>query len=1109
MGLLSRRSMDFWTGIFLTSTFLTGAAQANSQSSGEAPQIEKAVANSSLKVGQQVLRVNGWKVCTSLSFTLARTNSPTSGQIEVLVSEAEKTSTVRAPFGDLVGIEIQGQNAYSSLESAAMESAAQAAEGKGQPCEAGRILYELAAKVGSKDAAKGLVIIDRALQDFTKGGAELEPIAALLRKASLYRRARKSAEAIAVCADGEARSQKLGLKASFADFKMLHAEALPSRKVEEAIPLMQEAVTNLQSLAPESLPLAAATFRFGDFLAHRGRNADAIVQLGRAVDIYAKVAPNSPEYANTLLQMGQVQGFHAMLDASNKTVARAIPLFAALGDIHGEIDGYGILAANAEKRMETEKALAQLKKIEDLAAGKKEFLYDISSVYHTIGFEAFDRGDLALSERLQRRSLEVLKQGPPEASMESSILYELGIIRLKQGDTQQAENYLQQSIAERLKIGDQGIALVYAYQALDQTYLQAGRVDEAVVYSKKQLELMKQLAPGSFRIAESLDDYGQALTHAGKLDEALATYDEADQLWEKIAPGAQQQAHTWFGKSVIYTSQGKLDQAEEFLAKATRRLEHVSPLDVDTASCAANFGKLALKRNQPAIALERFAEAKRIVETQRAVITDPKSQELLDSEFQELYPDIAEALFAANHPAELAVFSQQTKSRVLLEELASRGKALPLSPTATKEKERLDGLLSAELHALQTQQLTDVEVQAKETRVQQLEAQERELLRLSVGSKSLASTQEVEKLADVQSLLDPGTLVLDYVVGPSSTFLTAIASNADLPAEGGNPAGVRIFKIDATAKSLGAQISKLRLALVSQSPTDADGKALYDLLMGPVASLVNSERFHRIIISPHGPLHSLPFSCLCPGQGKYLADLKPISYVGSVSLLATIRSQKHANGSLSMLALGDPSYDGADSIRGRASRAATRGMRLGRLVHTRAEAMTIAKLFGGRTLLGKAATPEAVYKLAPQAQRIHLACHGLLDPVEPLASAIALSATPGSDGLIEGWDVLQKLHLNADLVVLSACQTGLGKNEGNEGLDGLARAFMVAGARSVVVSLWDVDDASTGEFMAAFYSALKRGMAKDAALRSAELEIRKLHPNPYYWAPFVLSGDTR
>jgi CHAT domain-containing protein len=147
------------------------------------------------------------------------------------------------------------------------------------------------------------------------------------------------------------------------------------------------------------------------------------------------------------------------------------------------------------------------------------------------------------------------------------------------------------------------------------------------------------------------------------------------------------------------------------------------------------------------------------------------------------------------------------------------------------------------------------------------------------------------------------------------------------------------------------------------------------------------------------------------------------------------------------------------------------------------------------------------------ADLLHLACHAWFDPQVPLSSGLVLSQSRtdagGDNGLLQAWEVFQSLRLSADLVVLSACQTGLGKEVRGEGLVGLARAFQYAGARSLVVTLWDVADESTSLFMQAFYAALKDGAAKDDALRRGVLALQA-DPRwdaPCYWAAFVLIGD--
>ena len=189
------------------------------------------------------------------------------------------------------------------------------------------------------------------------------------------------------------------------------------------------------------------------------------------------------------------------------------------------------------------------------------------------------------------------------------------------------------------------------------------------------------------------------------------------------------------------------------------------------------------------------------------------------------------------------------------------------------------------------------------------------------------------------------------------------------------------------------------------------------------------------------------------------------------------------------------------------------------LCRPRDEIREIAELFpGAEVYLGAEATEEQVKQAAPHADLLHFAGHGLIDERFPLDSALALtiprSPQEGRDnGLLQAWEIFESVRLNADLVTLSACDTGLGKEMGGEGLVGLVRAFQFAGARSVVASLWSVSDVSTAMLMKRFYTYLRQGKTKDEALRAAQLDLirsgKSELSHPYNWAGFSLYGDWR
>ena len=274
-----------------------------------------------------------------------------------------------------------------------------------------------------------------------------------------------------------------------------------------------------------------------------------------------------------------------------------------------------------------------------------------------------------------------------------------------------------------------------------------------------------------------------------------------------------------------------------------------------------------------------------------------------------------------------------------------------------------------------------------------------------------------------------------------------------------------------------------------------------------------------MLVSPDGPLHTLPFAALVRG-GRYLAEDKPLHTILSATVYAELRKTRRetpAAPQVSLAAFGDPSYPGRAPSHPDVRAAVDRGLALTPLPSTREEVRGIAALYPqARAFLGQEATEERAKSIGQDARYVHFACHGLLDERFPLNSSLALSIPENPEegqenGLLQAWEIFDGMRLDADLVTLSACDSGLGQEMGGEGLLGLTRAFQYAGARSVLASLWSVSDASTADLMKRFYGHLRRGASKDEALRSAQTEVLrgKDFVHPYYWAAFQLTGDWR
>jgi CHAT domain-containing protein len=253
-----------------------------------------------------------------------------------------------------------------------------------------------------------------------------------------------------------------------------------------------------------------------------------------------------------------------------------------------------------------------------------------------------------------------------------------------------------------------------------------------------------------------------------------------------------------------------------------------------------------------------------------------------------------------------------------------------------------------------------------------------------------------------------------------------------------------------------------------------------------------------------------------------------ISYVPSGTVLdVLIRVERHERAPLPFLGIGDVAYEnqgGAGSrlplpttVPGRILRgmADLSGMELHNLPQTREEVEGIGKIVGRDAviLLGKDAT-ETAFKKEPldQFRVLHLAVHGFADTQYPERSALVLGTDPkfGDDGLLQVREIV-RLRLNAELTTLSACDTGVGKLQGQEGVSNLVEAFLVAGSKSVVASLWSADDTFASALMGRFYERLAQGEDTSSALRNAKLDLLTKYGDqvsPFYWAAFMAVGET-
>ncbi|HEY9910019.1 MAG TPA: CHAT domain-containing tetratricopeptide repeat protein, partial [Thermosynechococcaceae cyanobacterium] len=277
-------------------------------------------------------------------------------------------------------------------------------------------------------------------------------------------------------------------------------------------------------------------------------------------------------------------------------------------------------------------------------------------------------------------------------------------------------------------------------------------------------------------------------------------------------------------------------------------------------------------------------------------------------------------------------------------------------------------------------------------------------------------------------------------------------------------------------------------------------RQLHQILIEPIADLLPDNPSDSVVFVPQRSLFLAPFPALKDATGKYLIEKHTLRLAPSLQVLNLTHQQRQTSTAVAALIVGNPTMPKVSFAAGEEPE------QLPNLPGAEQEARAIATLFNTSALTGDEATKSIVVQRMKQAKIIHLATHGLLHDFAGLGmpGAVALAPDGSSTGLLSASEILD-LKLNAELVVLSACDTGRGKITG-DGVIGLSRSLIAAGAPSVVVSLWAVPDAPTAALMTEFYRNLKAGVLKDQALRQAMVVTLRQYPAPRDWAAFVLIG---
>lgn len=880
-----------------------------------------------------------------------------------------------------------------------------------------------------------------------------------------------------------------------ADRRFAEAEALRGREDREscrlAVPLYHDALDRVRALGDRRQE-AEILQRLG--WVHRKyleEERTAIEYYQGALALFESLGEES-HAASILNNLGRAHYDLGELAEAVNAWNRALPIMRRLQDPAGEASSLGNLALAHRYLGDVQEALDAYDRSLELlrAAGGRaaegRALNNRGRFYVLLGENRQALADLAAALAISREI--------GDRRFEAAVLTAIGRIHESRGDVEPAQDALEKALALRIDVEDRRGRAV-TERALGSLYARLGRGDEAAAFDRRALADFRELgAPRE--VAGALLALGQLAVAAERPDGARPLLREALSGFRAIRDPIAA-AETLFALARCERAGGDPRTALALTEDALREIELVR----------SRLGSHSLRTSF-------FATQQDYYDLQIGLLMD----------LHRLEPE-------AGHDREALAASERARVRSLVDLLAESGVASTAGADPELLAEKRD--LERRLAALEQERL-ELGAGQPAKRVAAIEAGLDGLVRdyralcgkIRASSPSYAALTEPRTLSaeEIQrQLLGPDTVLLEVHLGDRASVLWLVTVDS-----------ITSFELPSRAVIEAAARRAYELLEVShlREYREATGQALSELsrmVLGPVSDRL-AER--RLLISGAGALQLIPFAALpLPGASgsEPLVGRHEIVTLPSASALAVLRARTagRARPAGTVAVLADPVFEATDPrLAGGGpappgpDAASTRGAdRLGRLPYSAGEAASILRLAAEEEsyeALGFAATREAATSPALGGYRIvHFATHGALDGEHPELSRLVFSRFDAEgrarNGVLFAHQIYD-LELPVDLVVLSACESALGRQMRGEGLVGLTQGFFHAGAARVVVSLWRVDDRATAELMARFYEGmLVDRLAPAAALRRAQLAIRS-EPGwqaPYYWAGFVLQGEWR
>src|SRR6478672_860376 len=775
-----------------------------------------------------------------------------------------------------------------------------------------------------------------------------------------------------------------------------------------------------------------------------------------ATQIFAQTSDSRKAEADRLKQQGIQQYRNSQFEAALQSWQQALIIYREIKDRIGEGRVLGNLGVTYKSLGDYAKAieyqqqsLVIKREIKD-REGEGASLGNLGIAYQYLG-------NYPKAIEYQQQSLAISREMKDRLG-EGQSLGNLGIAYASLGDYAKAIEYQQQRLVITREIKDR-LGEGQSLGNLGIAYYHLGDYAKTIEYHQQSLAIKRKIKD---RLGE-----GQSLLNLGNAYDSLGDYPKAIEYYQQSLAIAQEiKDRRGEGQSLLnlggtYQSLGDYAKAIEYHQQSLAIAREIGDRNAEGQSLN-NLGYAFFKTGNLTQRSEERRVGKETWESQRAILGDKDAYKVSIFEEQaRTYRALQQVLIQQNQPNAALEVAERGRARAFVELLARRNTTVEhlnltsLQPTIPV-LQQIAKQHSATLveYSIITE---DFKIKGKE------ETHESELYIWTIQPNGEIAFRQV----DLKPLWQQQNTTLAKLVTMSRDSF-----------------GVRGQRLTFVAK-------------VNRSNPKQQLQQLHQLLIAPIANLLPKDPNQRVIFIPQQSLFLVPFAALQDTDGKYLIEQHTILTSPAIQVLDLTRQQRQRVSGKDVLIVGNPTMP----------KIGNPPEQLPSLPGSEDEANAIAKLFNTEAITGQKATKSAFKQLIPKAKIIHLATHGLLDDFKNFGvpGAIALAPSADDDGLLTSGEIID-LKLNAELVVLSACNTGRGDIKG-DGVIGLSRSLITAGTPSVLVSLWSVPDSPTASLMTEFYNQIQQKSDKAQALRQAMLATKQAYPNPKDWAAFTLIGE--